>query len=279
MYRLKTKIELREIPIHLMLISGSILMIAPFIWMILTSFKTAGDSISYPPKFIPEPFTLESYKDILDKLPILKFYLNSLIYTIGRMIPSIIFCSFAGFIFAKAEFRGKNTIFFFIISCMIFPIELRITSLYNLMDRLRWVDTYQAVILPNIMEPFGIFLFRQAIKDIPDDLIYSAQIDGCGIIKTYWYVIFRLITPTLIAYTILCFIWSWGDFLWPLIILISESKYPIEVGIKGLSDYNFAPYNTMMAGATLAITPIIIFFIIMQKYFIKGMTITGLKEG
>jgi len=270
---------LKEIPLQLALLSGALVMIIPFLWMILTSFKTAGDSIAYPPRFFPSPFTLESYKDILDKLPIFRFYLNSILYTLGRLIPSVLFCSFAGFIFAKAEFRGKNILFFFIISCMIFPIELRITSLYTLMDKLRWVDSYQAVIFPNIMEPLGIFLFRQAIKDVPDDLIYSAQIDGCGTLKIYWNIILRVITPTLAAYTILCFIWSWGDFLWPLIILISESKYPIEVGIKGLSDYNFAPYNTMMAGATLAVLPIVIFFIIMQKYFIKGMTMTGLKEG
>jgi len=273
------KVDLKRIIIHLILMTGALFMIIPFLWMLLTSFKTAGNSIAYPPRLIPDPFTLESYKDILDKLPIFRFYLNSILYTIGRIIPSILFCSFAGFIFAKAEFRGKNLLFFLIISCMIFPIELRITSLYNLMDKLRWVDTYQAVIFPNLMEPFGIFLFRQTIRDVPDDLIYSAQIDGCGIFKIYRHIILKVITPTLAAYMILCFIWSWGDFLWPLIILISESKYPIEVGIKGLSDYNFAPYNAMMAGATLAVLPIIIFFIIMQRYFIKGMTLTGLKEG
>jgi len=273
------KVDLKRIIIHLILMTGALFMIIPFLWMLLTSFKTAGNSIAYPPRLIPDPFTLESYKDILDKLPIFRFYLNSILYTIGRIIPSILFCSFAGFIFAKAEFRGKNLLFFLIISCMIFPIELRITSLYNLIDKLRWVDTYQAVIFPNLMEPFGIFLFRQTIRDVPDDLIYSAQIDGCGIFKIYRHIILKVITPTLAAYMILCFIWSWGDFLWPLIILISESKYPIEVGIKGLSDYNFAPYNAMMAGATLAVLPIIIFFIIMQRYFIKGMTLTGLKEG
>jgi multiple sugar transport system permease protein len=150
-------------------------------------------------------------------------------------------------------------------------------TLYEMMVQFGWVDTYWAVVVVGLMEPFGIFLFRQSIKGIPDALLDAARIDGCGPVRTYFNVVLPLIRPTLAAYSIFLFVWSWSDFLWPLIVLNTESLKPIEVGILSFSDINNPEYVKMMAAATVAVAPIIAFFLFMQRQFIQVVTMTGLK--
>jgi ABC-type glycerol-3-phosphate transport system permease component len=275
------------VAIHTVLILGAIVMVGPLIWMALTSLKTPADAESFfdTPRnlfamlegMLPDPLTWDNYNAVFTERPMLRYYFNSAIYTVLRMIPSLFFCSLAGFIFAKLKFPGRDWIFGAIIVTMMIPFQIKMLTLYEMMVDLNMVDTYWAVVLVGVMEPFGIFLFRQTILGIPDDLLDAARIDGCGTLRTFFSVVLPLVKPTLAAYSIFLFMWSWSDFLWPLIVINSELLKPIEVGILGFSDINNPEYVKMMAASTVAVAPIIVFFLLMQKQFIRGVTMTGLK--
>lgn len=278
---------LGTIATHTILILGAIVMVGPLIWMLLTSLKTPADAESFfdTPRQIgavlqslwPDPLTWENYRAVFTERPMLAYFGNSAIYTAFRLLPSLFLCSLAGYVFAKMTFPGRDWIFGAIIITMMVPFQIKMLTLYEMMVQVGWVDTYWSVIVVGLMEPLGIFLFRQTIRDIPDSLLEAARMDGCGPIRTYFSVILPLIKPTLAAYSIFLFMWSWSDFLWPLIVLNSEALKPIEVGILSFSDINNPEYVKMMAAATVAVAPIVVFFLIMQRQFIQGVTMTGLK--
>jgi ABC-type glycerol-3-phosphate transport system permease component len=205
------------------------------------------------------------------------YFVNSAIFTVARLLPGLLFCSLAGYVFAKMKFPGRDWIFAAVIITMMVPFQVKMLTLYEMMVQFGWVDTYWAVVVIGLMEPLGIFLFRQTIVSIPDDLLDAARVDGCGPFRIYYKVVLPLIKPTLAAYSIFLFMWAWNDFLWPLIALNNEMLKPVEVGILSFSDINNPEYVKMMAASTVAVAPIIIFFLFMQRQFIKGVTLTGLK--
>lgn len=272
---------------HGVLILGAITMIGPLVWMILSSFKTGANAEAFfntPHQLlavlralIPEPFTLENYRAVFTERPMGQYYLNSAIYTIGRMIPSLLLCSLGGYVFAKMRFPGRNVLFGAVLLTLMVPLQVKILTLYEMTVRFGWVDTYWSVIVVGIAEPFGIFLFRQTIAEIPDELLEAARMDGAGFFRQYWSVVLPLIRPTLAAYSIFLFMWSWSDFLWPLVAINTEALKPIEVGILGFVDVNNPDYVKMMAAATVTVAPVLAFFLVMQRQFIRGVTMTGLK--
>lgn len=282
-----TSHRLTNLVTHTVLIIGGFLMVGPLIWMVLTSLKTPADAeaffqtprslVAVLQNLLPDPLTWDAYKAVFTERPMAIYFWNSAIYTVLRMIPSLFFCSLAGFVFAKMRFLGRDTIFAAIIITMMVPFQIKMLVLYEMMVQLGGVDTYWGVVLVGLMEPFGIFLFRQSIQGIPNELLDAARIDGCGPIRTYFQVILPLVRPTLAAYAIFLFMWSWSDFLWPLVVLNSEHMKPLEVGILGFSDINNPEYVKMMAASTVAVAPIIAFFLLMQRQFIKGVTMSGLK--
>ena len=273
--------------VHVILIFGALIMIGPLIWMILTSVKTQADAESFfnTPRqlgavlkaLLPDPFTWENYRDVFTERPMVSYFINSALYTLLRMIPGLFFCSLAGFLFAKMRFPARDWLFGAIIVTMMIPFQIKMLTLYEMMVDFGWVDTYWAVVVVGLMEPFGIFLFRQSILGIPDELLDAARIDGSGTFRTYYSVVLPLIKPTLAAYSIFLFMWSWSDFLWPLIVINTETLKPLEVGILSFSDINNPEFVKMMAASTVAVAPIIAFFLLMQRQFIQGVTLTGLK--
>lgn len=277
----------QKVAVHVILILGALVMVGPLIWMALTSLKTPAGAEAFfetPRQLLavlknlwPDPLVWDNYEAVFTERPMLRYYFNSAIYTVLRMLPALFFCSLAGFIFAKLVFPGRDIIFALIIITMMVPFQIKMLTLYEMMVQFGWVDTYWAVIVVGLMEPFGIFLFRQTIMSIPDELLDAARVDGCGPFRTYFSVVVPLIKPTLAAYSIFLFMWSWSDFLWPLIVINSELLKPIEVGILGFSDINNPEYTKMMAASTVAVAPIIVFFLVMQRHFIRGVTMTGIK--
>ena len=273
--------------VHAVLMLGAVVMVGPLVWMVLTSFKTPADAEAFfeTPRrlgavlrsLLPTPWTVENYRAVFAERPMHLYYLNSALYTLFRMLPGLFFCSLAGFVFAKMRFPGRDALFGAIIVTMMIPFQIKMLTLYEMMVDFGWVDTYWAVVVVGLMEPFGIFLFRQTILGIPDDLLDAARMDGAGPLRTYFSVVLPLIRPTLAAYSIFLFMWSWSDFLWPLIVLNTEALKPIEVGILSFSDLNNPEYVKMMAASTVAVVPVIAFFLVMQRQFIRGVTMTGLK--
>lgn len=273
--------------LHVVLVVGAVAMVGPLVWMVLSSLKTGADAerfFSTPHRFgailrafFPDPLTFDNYKAVFTERPMLRYFLNSALYTAGRMVPSLLLCSVAGYVFAKLRFPGRTVLFALVLVTLMVPLQVKILTLYELMVQVGGVDRYWAVIVVGLAEPFGIFLFRQTIAEIPDELLEAARLDGAGPVRIYWSVVLPLIRPTLAAFSIFLFMWSWSDFMWPLVVLNTEALKPIEVGILGFADVNNPDYVKMMAAATVAVAPVLVFFLLMQRQFIKGVTMTGLK--
>ena len=273
--------------VHAILITGAVLMVGPLVWMVLTSLKTGADAEAFfdTPRrigavlaaLLPRPLTWENYRAVFAERPMGLYFLNSALYTLLRMGPALVFCSLGGFVFAKMRFPGRGWMFGAVLITLMVPLQIKMLTLYEMMVQFGWVDSYWGVVVVGLVEPFGIFLFRQTIAEIPDELLDAARIDGAGFFRTYWSVVLPLVRPTLAAYSIFLFMWTWSDFLWPLVVLNTEALKPIEVGILGFADLNNPNYVKMMAAATVAVAPVLVFFLGMQRQFIRGVTMTGLK--
>lgn len=273
--------------IHAVLIAGALVMVGPLVWMVSTSFKTPAEAQAFfdtPHSLIallrslwPDAPTADAYMAVFTERPMWRYFGNSLLYTLLRLVPSLFFCSLAGYVFATHRFPGRDVLFGAVLVTLMVPFQIKMLTLYEMMVQFGWVDTYWAVVVVGLMEPFGIFLFRQTIQSLPQDLLDAARVDGCGPLRTYFSVVLPLIRPTLAAYSIFVFMWAWSDFLWPLIVLNTEALKPIEVGILSFSDINNPDYVKMMAAATVAVAPVVAFFLLMQRQFIRGVTLSGLK--
>ena len=261
----------------LLLSAGSIIMLFPFIWMVSTSFKTPPQVISYPPTLIPRPPTLEYYNQIFTKLNFGRFFLNSAYISTIITASVLLTSSFVGYVFAKFDFWGKEFIFIMILSTMMIPFAVTMIPLYLIMSKLGWVDSHLALIIPGLYSTFGIFLMRQFMSTVPNELREAAIVDGCGEFRTFWSIILPQCKPALAALGIFTFMWNWDNFLWPLIVLNSENNFTLPVGLSMFSQQWWTNYGLVMAGATISVIPILIVFFIFQRHFIEGIVLTGLK--
>jgi len=263
---------------HLLLLIGGLLVIFPFVWMILTAFKTNPEAINIATfRLFPEKWQWVNFTNLFSQHPMARYYLNSVIYTLLRSIPSIFFAALTGFAIAKMPFRGRGMIWFLILATLIVPFQVRLIPLADFIFGLGLRNQYWGVVLPGLMEPFGIFLFAQACKAIPDSLLEAAKMDGASAWQQFVHIVLPLLIPTLAAYAIITFMWSWGEFLWGFIVVTTPDKMPLEVGIKGFSGEHYSNIVQTMSAATVAVLPVIAVFLAMQKQFIKGMTLSGLK--
>ncbi|HHV80205.1 MAG: carbohydrate ABC transporter permease [Dictyoglomi bacterium] len=261
----------------LVLSLGSIVTLFPFIWMISTSFKTPPQIISYPPTLIPKPPTLEYYTQIFTKLNFGRFFLNSGYISVIITASALLTSSFVGYVFAKFNFWGKEVIFMMILSTMMIPFAVTMIPLYLIISKLGWINSHLALIIPGLYSTFGIFLMRQFMSSIPNELREAAIVDGCGEFRTFWSIILPQCKPVLAALGIFTFMWNWDNFLWPLIVLNNEDKFTLPVGLSMFSQQWWTNYGLVMAGATISVIPVLIVFFIFQKQFIQGIVLTGLK--
>lgn len=262
---------------YLLLSIGSLIMVIPFFWMILSSFKLSTEVLSIPMIFFPRKFILDNYQFVFDFLNMGRYYINTSIYAIGVVFLIIISSTWGGYIFAKQEFKGRDLFFIIILSSMMVPFMVRLLPLFLLTVRFRWVNTYQGLILPAAVDAFGIFLMRQFMQEIPSSLVDAARIDGASEVRIYSSIVLPLCKPAMGALGILYFVWTWDSFYWPLIILSSNSMMTLPVGIAKLALHHSPLYGPEMAATTLAVVPMVIVFLLFQKSFIKGITLTGLK--
>jgi multiple sugar transport system permease protein len=263
---------------HLLLLAGGLIVIFPFVWMILTAFKTNPEATDIQGfHLFPKVWQWQNFTELFQKQPMARYYLNSVIYSLLRSIPSIFFAALTGFAIAKMPFKGKGIIWFLVLATLIVPFQVRLIPLADMIFGWGLRNEYWGVILPGLMEPFGIFLFAQACRAIPTSLLEAARLDGCSAWQQFIHVVIPLLIPTIAAYSIIIFMWSWGEFLWSFIVITTPDKMPLEVGIKGFSGEHYASVVQMMAAATVAVLPVIAVFLAMQRQFIKGMTLSGLK--
>ena len=256
---------------------GALIMFFPFVWMILSGFKLPQNVVAYPIKLLPEHPTLIEYSKLFERAPILRYMINSSICTGYQVIGSIFFSSLAGFAFAKIRFPYRNLIFLFVLATMFTPIQIRLVSLYLLISNLNLVNTYHGIVLPMMLGPISIFLMRQGMLGVPDELIDAARIDGCSLFGIYWKIALPLCKPALATLAVFSFLWSWKAFLWPLIVITTKEMRTIEVGVAMFRNMFYVEYGLMMAASTLAVLPTLVFFLALQRLMIETVARTGLR--
>lgn len=280
----KKNINYKNILIHTILIIVCILSLIPFLWLLSTALKGRSENIfAYPPIFFPQDFTFDNFKEVLRLVPIVKYVLNSFIVASFTVILNVIFSALAGYPLARMEFKGKKIAFFAILATIMVPFQTIMLPVYIITLKLHLVDSYSAtmgylgLILPFAVNAFGIFLMRQAFLTIPKEIEESAVIDGCNSFQIFYKLLLPMIKPTIALLAIFTFIGSWGEFLWPSIVLTNEELFTLPVGINNLSSAFSADYRLIAAGSIASIIPIIIFFLSLQKYFIQGSSDGAVK--
>ncbi len=266
-----------RLAIYLVLIAFGVLMVLPFYWMIVTSLQTPENLISFPPKWWPQPPVAQHYRDAIAQAPFLLYYRNSLIVAVVSVGCSILFGLFAGYAFAVYRFPLQGFFFVLILSTLMVPIQVTSVSLYILMARFGWIDTFPGIIAPNFASAFGVFFVRQAVKSMPSELIDAARIDGAGELRIVLAVVAPLIQTVLATVALILFIDSWNDFLWPVIVINSEWLRTIPVGIAFFKDPYHISFGPLMAAAAIATMPMIVVYLFIQRFIIEGIATTGLK--
>ena len=277
MEKTRQLITSKTVLIHMILIVGAVAMVLPFIWMFLTSLKTYAESIHVPPVIIPKDFQWENYKEVFTLLPFFKFMLNTLIVTVLRTAGQLFLCSLAAYAFARIEFPGRNFLFLVALSVLMVPGQVFLLPQYMIMVKLGWLNTLQAVVVPGLFSAFGTFLLRQFFMGLPKELEEAARLDGCNHFQIYWRVMLPLAKPGLVALGIFTTLWSWNELMWPMIVNSSPESMTLSVGLSSLQGQYLTNYPVLMAGSFLAILPMLILFMILQKQFIEGIAITGGK--
>lgn len=262
---------------QIFLILGLFIMLLPFVWMFLTSFKTFPETMVLPIKWLPDRFSLDNYMEVLKRLDFSRYYLNTIFVTVVVTGAQLFFCSLAAFAFARMEFPGRDIIFVIILSVLMVPIQMTLIPNYSLLNSLGWVDTFWALTVPHFASAYGTFFLRQFFKTIPQELEESARIDGCSYFRIYWNIFLPLCGSAIAAFSIFTILWAWNDLLWPLIMTSSNARRVLSVGIATLQGQYATQYNLLMAASVMATLPMIIIFIIGQKQFISGIAITGIK--
>jgi multiple sugar transport system permease protein len=259
------------------LILLSIVMVFPFLWSLISSFKTPAEIITIPPQVFAKEYTLNNYLEVFKQGNFLRWYLNSIACALFVTITVCFFGSLAGYSFAKFDFPAKNVIFAFIVSTMMIPMQMLVIPWYYMADALNLVDTYTGIIFPGVISAFGIFYMKQAMETIPKSLIEAARIDGTSEFKIFIKIILPLVKPSLSALAILTFIGNWDAFLWPLIVINSGEMKTLPVGLQAFAGAQGINYHLIMASANLVILPVLGVYIILQKQIVKSIAASGVK--
>jgi multiple sugar transport system permease protein len=273
----KTKDFILRSILRIFLIIISLMMVVPFLWMITTSLKTSDQIFTWPPEWIPKPVIWSNYIDATTFFPFFRYLLNTAFITICIVIGQLITCSMGGYAFARVRFPGRDTLFILYIATMMIPGQVTIIPVYILFKWLHWIDTYYAVIVPGLFSAFGTFLLRQFFLTIPRELEEAAIIDGCSIFGIYHRIILPLSKPALATLGIFTFMGAWNSFFWPLIVLNSQERMTLSVGLALFVGPFDTTFNTLMAASTLVLLPVILAYVFAQGYFVRGITLSGLK--
>ncbi|MGU3356500.1 carbohydrate ABC transporter permease [Microbacterium sp. M4A5_1d] len=257
---------------------GLALWLIPFLWMVLGSVKTQGEILRRPPTWFPENPTGENFAQWFGPLDFGHFFANSLIVAVVTVLGNIVFCSMVGYALAKMDFPGKKVLFLLVMVTLMVPGVVTFVPLFVMVSSLGLVNTYPALILPFITAPIGVFLMRQFIMGIPDALLEAARLDGAGEWRIFSRIVMPLCGPPLATLGILTFLASWNNFLWPLVAAQTEEMYTLPVALSLYSTgQNATNYGLLLAGSVLVIAPIIVLFVFLQRWFIRGVATTGLK--
>lgn len=263
--------------IHTVLIIGSFIMIFPFIWMILTSFKSQGEVVMIPPVFIPASWDLVNYREVMRTLPFDILYINTLELIFWRVLCASIFSSMAGFAFAKLEFPFKKALFFIVLTQLMLPGQIFIIPQYLMVSSLGQLNTIFALVFPGLVSAFGTFFLRQAYMSLPNDLMEAAHLDGCNTLQVFLLIYAPLTKTAVLALSVFTALFAYSDMMWPLIVNMKIDKMTLSAGISSLEGQYSTNYPLTMAGSALAMIPMLVIYLVFQKQFVEGIALTGTK--
>lgn len=266
-----------KIATYLILGCGALLMVAPFLWMVSTSLKLPGAVFTYPPKWIPDPVMWSNYVKAWRAVPFNLFFLNSIFVAVCVTVGQVFTCSLAAYAFSRLEFWGRDKIFFAYLGTMMIPFPVTMIPVFILMTKLGWVDSLTALIVPGLFSAYGTFMLRQFFLSLPKDLEEAAIIDGASRWRIYWQIILPLSKPALATLATFVFMGTWNDFMWPLVIIKSVEKNTVPIGLASFQGLYTTDWTLLMAAAVIVLLPIVALYIFNQRFFIKGIAMTGFK--
>jgi multiple sugar transport system permease protein len=263
--------------LHAFLIVGALVVCLPLVWMLSTSLKTPDKVFAVPIEWIPARLHWQNYADAWNTAPFARYFANSLWVSGVTTTLNLLFCSLAGYGFAKYRFPGRGPLFVFVLATMMIPFQVIVIPLFILMRDFSWLNSFNALIIPNMMSAFGIFFMRQYLETIPDDLLEAGRMDGASEVRLYWNVILPLSKTPLAALAVFTFLESWNNLLWPLVVINRDELRPIALGLTEFQNVHGTDYTLVAAASSLLIVPILLLFLGLQRYFVQGITLSGLK--
>jgi multiple sugar transport system permease protein len=265
-----------KLVVHLVLLSGAFIMIVPFLWMVTLSLKPL-ELTNQPPYLFPSTFEFANYSRAWDAAPFARYYLNSIVMTGGIVVGQVIFSSLAAYAFARLHFPGRDVLFMLFLGTMMVPFHVILIPSYLIVDRLGWIDSYTALIVPRMVSAFGIFLLRQYYQGIPRELDEAAMIDGASRLGIWWRIIVPLSGPGLATLGIFAFMFAWNDFLWPLVVTNDPDMRTVQLGLAMFQGRYGTQWTLLMAGTVTATLPTLLVFLLSQRWFIQSVAQSGLK--
>lgn len=267
---------------HAWAVNGALLLLAvvslaPLLWMVSVSFMPAGEASRFPPPLLPSGATLANYHELFARTGMARNFANSLLVSGAITLGSLLINTMAGYAFAKLRFSGRDRIFRLLLAALVIPAQVAMLPLFLLMKQLGLVNSFGGVIVPALATVFGIFLVRQYARGIPDELLEAARIDGASEWRIFFQVVLPMLKPVLVTLAIFTFMAAWNDFMWPLIVLTDQAHYTLPVALASLSREHIMDVEMMMAGAVITVLPVLLLFLLLQRYYLQGLLLGSVK--
>jgi multiple sugar transport system permease protein len=262
---------------HLVLFPLAALMVIPLIWMVITSFQTLNETRHFPPILVPSSIRWQNYTDVLQRAPFARWYLNTLVVTVVVVAGNLLFCSLAGYAFARIKFFGRDVVFILLLATLMIPFQVIMIPTFLIVRKLGLIDTLGGLIVPNLAGAFGIFLLRQFFRSLPIELEEAARIDGASRLGVLFKIVLPLSGPVLATVAVITFLWTWNDFLWPLITIYSPDNMTLQLGLTTFQGAHQTNTHLLMAANVMSVIPVLLLFFVAQRFFIRGIATSGLK--
>lgn len=264
-------------PWHLVLLPLAAAMLLPLVWTVIASFETFAETQHFPPILRPKTLRWQNYREVLQLSPFPRWFLNTLIVTVLVVVANLLTCSLAGYAFARLRFFGRDAVFILVLATLMIPFQVVMIPTFLIVRKLGLIDTLWALVVPNLTGAFGVFLLRQFFRTLPIELEEAARIDGASRLGILFKIVLPLSGPVLATLAVITFMWTWNDFLWPLVTIYSEDNMTLQLGLLTFQGAHKTNTNLLMAANVMSMLPVLVLFFIAQRYFIRGIATTGLK--
>ncbi len=262
---------------HLVLFPLALVMIIPMIWMVITSFETLNETRHFPPILVPSSIRWQNYSAVLQQAPFARWFMNTLVVTVVVVAGNLLFCSLAGYAFARIKFFGRDVVFILVLATLMIPFQVIMIPTFIIVRKLGLIDTLGALIVPNLAGAFGIFLLRQFFRSLPIELEEAARIDGASRLGVLFKIVLPLSGPVLATVAVVTFLWTWNDFLWPLVTIYSPNNMTLQLGLTTFQGAHQTNTHLLMAANVMSVLPVLFLFFVAQRFFIRGIATSGLK--